>query len=372
MKRSILRIICFTSAFLIMSSCFEQEPIKIGFVSGLSGRRSELGVSSRNSVHMAIEELNANGGINGRSVQLIIKDNKSDPQTNMRVITELVDEGVVAIIGPSMSQMAETTMAATDQKNVLVFSPTISTDELSDKDDHFIRIMPAVSLQAIKTTEVILNDKINSAAVVYDSSNQKYSEPIYLLFKKTFTEKGGIITYVDNLKEGRNRNLLNMARKINKSSAESLVLITSGIDAAAICQQIRKLNKSIKFYGVYWTKTGSLVERGGRSVEGMTIVAAYEAKPRSARYVQFFSDYRERYKIDPRFNSIFAYEAALILIYGLKHSDKIDGESLKRTILNKSTFEGLEETLTLNRFGDVLRKDMAVVIENGKFKRKRE
>lgn len=372
MKRRSLRLICFISALLIISSCFKQEPIKIGFVSGLSGRRSELGVSSRNAAHMAIDKLNANGGINGRSVQLIIKDNKSDPQTNMRVITELVDEGVVAILGPSLSQMAETTMAATDQKNILVFSPTVSTDELTDKDDHFIRIMPAVSRQAIKATEVILNDKISSAAVVYDSSNQKYSEPIYQLFEKTFTEKGGTVTYVDNLKEGRNSNFLDMAQKINRSSAESLVLITSGIDAAAICQQVRKFNKLIKFYGVYWTKTGNIVERGGRSVEGMTIVAAYEAKPRSTRFIQFFSDYRERYKIDPLFNAIFAYEAVSILIYGLEHSDKMDGESLKHTILTKSTFEGLEETLTLNRFGDVLRKDMAVVIENGRFKRKGE
>ncbi len=372
MKPEILRGICIVSAFLTLGSCYKQDPIKIGFVSGLSGRHSELGVSSRNAVHLAIDQLNWSGGINGRNVELIIKDNKSDPQTNMRVITELVDDGVVAIIGPLLSQMAETTMAATNKKNILVFSPTISTDELSDKDDHFMRVMPAASRQAIKTTEVVLNDGISSAAVVYDSTNQKYSEPIYLLFKKTFTEKGGTITYLDDLKEGRNANFLSIARKINESAAESLVLITNGMDAAAICQQVRKFNKSIRFYGVYWTKTGNIIERGGRSVEGMTIVAAYESNPRSARYVRFFSDYSERYKRNPLFNSMFSYEAASILIYGLQHSDKLDGDSLKRTILNKSTFEGLEETLTLNRFGDVLRKDMAVVIENGRFIRKTE
>ena len=363
---------CLALLLPMLNSCFRDDPIKIGYVSGLTGRRSELGVSSRNSVQLAVEEANKAGGIDGRKIRLIVKDNKSDPKINRQVINALLADGVVAIVGPLMSRMAKTTIATTKNTNVLVISPTVSTDELSDLDDHFIRIIPAASRQAVLASKVVVEDNIKTAAVLYDSANRQYSEPIYLHFKKLFTEQGGKITYIDDFKSGRNSNFIDIADKTIQSGAKGLLLVLSGVDAAAVCQQIRKKNKAIKFYGVYWTKTGNIIERGGRSVEGMTFVSSYRSKQKTQRFKKFKAAYQDRYKTAPGFNSIFAYEATTVLLYGIRNSNRISGEQIKQAILKKATFAGLEEDFTLNRFGDVSRKDLVEIIKDGRFARESE
>jgi branched-chain amino acid transport system substrate-binding protein len=70
----------------------KKEPIKVGFVGGLTGRLSDLGSGGRNGVMLAVEEINNAGGISGRPVELITKDDKQDPEVAVKVDKELIDE----------------------------------------------------------------------------------------------------------------------------------------------------------------------------------------------------------------------------------------------------------------------------------------
>lgn len=169
--------------------------------------------------------------------------------------------------------------------------------------------------------------------------------------------------------EGRNTRFLALADKINDSKANALVIITRGIDAAAICQQIRKKNSTIQFYGAFWVRTGKIIETGGKSVEGMKIVTPYENKTKTISYNNFQKKYQQLYKTTSSFVGVYTYDAVKVLAYGLKNGSINNSQALKKTILKKSTFEGLEETFSIDRFGDVYRKTTIVEIRNGQFKR---
>ena len=135
-------IIAVLTAFFAWS-CTNSEPIKIVFVGGLTGKGSALGIEGRNGASLAVTLINENGGINGRKVQLITKDDKQNSGKAREVVQELLDEGVSAVIGHMTSTMSIAGSEKTNQNKVVMISPTTSTSELSGIDDYFFRVYPA-------------------------------------------------------------------------------------------------------------------------------------------------------------------------------------------------------------------------------------
>lgn len=350
-----------------MVSCSSEEPIKIGVVAGLSGRRSQFGVSSRNGVILAVENINKTGGINGRLVELIIKDNQNDVESNTKALKELIQEGAVAIVGPLMSKMAQSSLEATADSDILIISPTISTDEVKDLDDQFLRVMPVSSLESIKIAEATVKGGYRKAAVVYDSSNAAYSVPVYRLYRSTVEQNGIEVVFVHAMGEIEQVKFIKLAKAIIESGADALYMVTSGIDAAFLFQQIRKYNHEIKFFGSGWIRTGNIIEEGGTSVEGLTFVAPFERTVKSKAYLAFEKAYSTNFKTKPGFAAIYSYESAMVLFEVMKNNGSLKPKDIKSAIINKRTFEGLEETFTINKYGDAIRKNQLFSIKNGRF-----
>ncbi|HWT16306.1 MAG TPA: ABC transporter substrate-binding protein, partial [Patescibacteria group bacterium] len=91
----------------LVSGCGPREPVRVGFLGGLSGRVADLGESGRNGAQIAVEEVNRAGGIGGRQVELIVRDDAQNPEKAISAINELIGARVEAIVGPMTSAMAE-------------------------------------------------------------------------------------------------------------------------------------------------------------------------------------------------------------------------------------------------------------------------
>ena len=174
---------CFMSLFLIsliVFGCGDNEPIKIGFVAGITGRTSELGISERAGVMLAVAEVNASGGIKGRPIELIVKDDQNDTKTALEVDQELIERGVVAIIGHATSTMTKAVVPLVNQSKILMISPTASTTDLSGMDDFLIRITPLSDAEMSALAELANNRDIKTIAIIYDFSNKSLYQPITL------------------------------------------------------------------------------------------------------------------------------------------------------------------------------------------------
>ena len=125
---------------VVLGACKAEEPIRIGFLAGTSGRVADSGISGRDAALLAVEQYNQSGGIAGRRVQLIIKDDRQQPDIVRQRVRELIAEGVVAIIGPMTSDMAVAATPIADEAKVVLMSPTATTEALSGKDDYFLRV----------------------------------------------------------------------------------------------------------------------------------------------------------------------------------------------------------------------------------------
>lgn len=140
------RLLSITSLLFIvgLSACSSApKTITIGFSGTLTGTYASVGVVELYAVQMAIEEINETGGINGHEVVLEIRDDEADPIKAVAVDNELIDMGIDIIIGHSISIVALEAVENIEDKDVLMISPSIGTESLSNIDDLFIRNVPA-------------------------------------------------------------------------------------------------------------------------------------------------------------------------------------------------------------------------------------
>ena len=104
--RTLFLAIFLTTCLLLQTGCKDSEPIRIGFLGGMTTRAAGLSTSGRDGFQLAIEESNANGGINNRQVEGIIQDTRGHKETALQSVHSLVERKVAAIIGPMTSQTA--------------------------------------------------------------------------------------------------------------------------------------------------------------------------------------------------------------------------------------------------------------------------
>ncbi len=266
--------------------------------------------------------------------------------------------------------MIKATLDTSKNKGVLVISPTVSTTALENIDDHFIRLMPVASREAEKMASVVRDDGLKKLAVIYDTSNRAYTLPIFKTFSEKFTRHGGLITYANDMTEKSDHLFTRMAQDIINSGAQGVYFVASGIDAAFLCQQIRKRNSDIRFYASHWVKSGNIIEQGGKSVEDMVLVTPFEREKKSQAYLAFSNAHEQMFKTKPNFVAKYAFETAQVLFEGIRSSKKITVRQLKNAILSKKHFEGLEEPFTINEFGDAVRSNTIIVIKDGRFMRR--
>jgi branched-chain amino acid transport system substrate-binding protein len=132
-----------------------------------------------------------------------------------------------------------------------------------------------------------------------------------------------------------------------------------------ICQQLRALEPSRKIVMSEWASTERFLELAGTSSEGVVVAQFLDRNNTSQRYRDFLSAYRARFKQEPGFAGVAGYDAALVALEA--YSIRKPGESIKKTIIEKQTFQGVQQTLHIDRFGDADRKSFVTTIHGSHY-----
>ncbi|MBF0551923.1 MAG: ABC transporter substrate-binding protein [Deltaproteobacteria bacterium] len=366
----LLVLMVFYAAFCCVGTigAADMDPYRIGFVGGLTGRSSDLGIQGRNGAMLAVEEINQQGGINGRPLKLITKDDKQDPQTALKVDRELIDEKVIAIIGHMTSAMSEAAVPLMNQRKILMISPTTSTNKLTGIDDYFLRVIdPNTLLTNIGASYAFEKTGLRRVAAVYDLSNRTYSEEFIANFKSKFERLGGQVVSMVTFTAGPGIIFKNLVQEVLRTDPDGIIIAASAIDTAMICQHVRMTGSKIPIFISGWAQTPDLLHHGGPAVEG-AIGTMYQDLDSQARpFVAFKDKFKTRFGGDgPTFAAIFSYDAVMVLKESLYVNP--DPQQLKETILKQKTFQGLQGTFEIDSYGDARRKVFVITISNNRFK----
>lgn len=351
----------------IIAGCGEQETIKVGFVGSLSGRAAAVSQASRDGVILAIEDTNQAGGINGRQLELITYDDQHDKDKITEGINFLADAGAVAIIGPITSQMTVAAVPVANQRKIPLISPTTSTDALSGTKDHFFRTISACRINA-RNLATYAREELNvqRLAILKDLSNSAFTTPWQDCFKEKFIELGGhVVSEVNYTSMNQDFSFHALAEEIIESEPDSILTLASSIDAAMFSQQVYKHRQDIQLLGSDWAFSGELIRYGGKTVEEFTFTTNVNLEDNSPRFKNFKERFIKRFGAEPKFPSTLAYEATSVLFEAIRQNP--GAKNLSATLEKIGHIQGLQGTISLDHFGDIIRPTYINKVQDGGF-----
>jgi branched-chain amino acid transport system substrate-binding protein len=314
-----------------------------------------------------VEQCNEQDGINGRRVTLIIKDDRQDAKTAVQAVQELIAAKVAAIVGPLVSNMATVVVPYLNEAQLTTVAPTVTTPQLSGRDDHFFRVCITAREHASRSARYQIDSgDMRRVSVVYDGGNRTFSENWLADFTKPFVAGGGkILTAIEyTAKDGRS--FSDIARALLAADPDGILIIANPMDSGLLCQQIRQSDSSIKITLSNWGASQRLLEMGGNAVEGVTLPIAFDWDSPSPPYRTFRRKYLERYQREPGFAGFYAYDAVQVVLTALKASEL--QKPLKAVLLSIGEFDGLQGRIRFDAYGDVAPARASIrIVRNRKF-----
>jgi len=350
MKQKIA-IISIILLLLFFVGCQKRDSIKIGFVGPLTGNYSSVGISSRNAINLAFEQFNLKGGLEGRPIELIVRDNKSKPKSSLAIVNELINEGITVIFGPTTSSSATELQSFYQREDLIFISSTVSSTLFDSIDDNHFRFI-SVKDRGEKVANYLIENNILKLLIVNDSTNEKLASTYIDDFMPRYSMQGGeminIITYVPE----ENSAYGEIADEIIDEQPDGVIFLGDERNTALLCQQLQK--REFETFLFTNAMTTSLSTHGGSSVEGMKMLTTFDSESEDRFYLQIKEEYEKRYSMEINFSVKRSYEASITFLDALKRDPEMT--NLKASLLNRNQYPGLQGNLVMDRFGDVKRE----------------
>lgn len=347
-----------------------QGPIVFGFSGQLTGRYSDLGVQGRNGATLAVEHVNASGGILGRRLDLLAMDDRNTPEGALAADKALIEAGASAIIGHMTSSQTMAAVPLANETRTVLFSPTTSTPYLSGIEDYFFRNCPTPVSAARTLAEHALraSDRQPRLAIVCDRLNVQYVEPYAAAFSQRLTELGASVEMHMAEEFSDSSKYAVIADTLSERRIDAALFIASARDTAALAQHVARIRPPVRLMSSDWASTEALLRHAGHHADGMTIAVSNPVDTGTPAYQQFAGDFSARFGVQPTFAAVRSYEAVLILAEALRRCGGSPA-GLPAALATIRDHPALSGPLSLDRFGDVESRDVLMRIENGRFAR---
>jgi branched-chain amino acid transport system substrate-binding protein len=339
-------------------------PIKIGFIAPLTGDAASIGESMRNAVMIAVDEVNAAGGINGRPVEMIYEDGKCGTAAADAAQKLINVDGVHYILGGACS--GETLAAApiAERRKVILLSAVSSSPEITTAGDYIFRNFASDASSGDKIAQIITAKGYTTVAVIAEQTD--YSQALKKVFEQKYASLGGSIVASEGYST-TNKDFRTLIAKVKASDAQALYLIPqTPATGEILLQQIKSSGLSLPKFSNELVTTASFLKSG--ISEGI-IYAEVGFDKEAPASKNFFDTYLARFNsIDANTPPVYLasqYDAAKILFEQIaKQGD--DVEKVKQGLYGIKGRVGAASTVTMDSNGDAILEYVLKVIKNGK------
>src|SRR5882724_11169736 len=306
------------------------QVIKVGEFASLSGKEATFGISSHEGTLLAIEELNAGGGVLGRKLQLITEDDLSKAGEPATVVNKLIDrDGVMAILGEVASSRSLEAAPICQQDKIPMISPSSTNPKVTETGDFIFRVCFIDPFQGTVMANFARKTlKLQNVAVLTDVKSD-YSKGLAKYFKEVFTKAGGQVTAELDF-NGGDKDFKAQLTAIKGSSPDAVFVPAYYTDVALICIQAKQLGLSVPLFGGDGWESDQLVKIGKDAVEGNYFSTHYAADTATEKAKNFASAYKKRFQgKTPDSMAALGYDSALILADAIKRAGSTEGSKIR-------------------------------------------
>lgn len=361
------------------SSKKDADKYYIGGIGPTTGATAIYGTAVKNGAQIAVDEINAAGGINGKQIEYRFEDDQNDAEKAVNAYNTLKDWGMQMLVGTTTTAPCIAVAGKTASDNVFQITPSASSPSvLSSGNGNVFQVCFTDPNQGVASAQYIAENKLaTKIGIIYDSSDV-YSSGIEEKFEAEAKTQGLNIVSKAAFTADSKTDFGTQLQKAKDAGADLLFLPIYYQEASIILKQADTMGYKPKFFGVDGMDGILTVENfDTKLAEDVMLLTPFAADAKDKTVQNFVKTYKEKYKDTPNqfaadsYDAVYALKAAIEeskATTDMSASDMCDALKGAMTKIKMQGLTGGEDGLTWNESGEVTKSPKAVIIKNGAYK----
>ncbi|HRW12435.1 MAG TPA: ABC transporter substrate-binding protein [Syntrophomonas sp.] len=377
-RKKIALLICVMMLGTLLAGCAggqsgektaEGDTIKLGFLGAKTGSVANYGLPGEKGMKMAIEEINAKGGVLGKQLEGIYEDNKGESSEIANIATKYITQDkVVAMVGDPCTGLTKVAADIAQKSKIVIFSAGATGEGVVEIGDYVFRNTLLDKFAAPAVVDWMINKQGWKNIAVITSMNNGYSTALTPVFKEAIQAKGGKIVLEDSVNDGET-DFTAQVTKLKNANADVLVFTGYYTEAALIMNEVQKKGLDIKLVGGDGLYGQDLAKLGQSAVEEKVILyCGFSSDQPSPETEKFITAYQAKYNEDPDMFSAQYYDAVMILAKAMEEAQSTDPSVFKEKLAQLKDYPGVSGKTTIREDREPLKSPVFLLtIKDGKF-----
>lgn len=347
-KRTVLMIV--VSLFMGLAACTRKNTneIVIGHFGSMTGGAATFGQSTDMGIRMAIDEINAAGGVHGKKLKLITFDTQSKNEEASTVVTRLItQEKVVAILGEVASSRSLAAAPIAQSNKIPMISPSSTNPKVTEVGDYIFRVCFIDPFQGTVMAKFAHeNLKAKKVAILRDVKSD-YSVGLADFFKKGFLERNGEVVADLSYQEG-DIDFKAQLTQIRAKGVDAIFVPGYYTEVGLIARQAKQLGIKAPLLGGDGWDSSKLSEIGQEAINGSYFSNHYSTDSSDPAVQAFITKFKETFKETPDGLAALGYDSAKVLAEAMKRTKDMSSQQIRDEIAKTANFAGVTGLITLD------------------------
>ena len=348
------------------------DTIKVGINCELSGAVASYGDNARNGALIAIEEINKAGGVLGKQLEPLVRDNQSKTDEAMNVSAALVDEGMVAQIGPLTSGAVAGSTPVMMENQIPLIAPAatannVTVDEKADKvRDYIFRMCYRDSDQGQRMADFAIDTLKVKNAAIFGSTSDDYAKGLAKYFQEEFESKGGTIVAVEGFMNG-DKEFRGPLTKIRGKNPEFIYVPGYYTEVSVLIKQARDLGLSVPIGGGDgWDSPDMVKVAGAEALNNTYFTNHYSVEDPDPAIQSFVEAYQAKHKKAPDSFAALGYDSVKLLADAITRADSADPVKIKEALEKTQDFTGITGKMSIDEQHNPVKNIVVIEYKDGK------
>ena len=340
--------------------------IVVGEVAAMTGGTATFGTSSHAGTQMAVDEINASGGLLGKKVKLITEDDQSKQGEAGTVAKKLISrDKIIALLGEVASGKSLEMGPICQKAGVPMISPASTNPKVTEVGDFVFRVCFIDPFQGTVMGKFAMSRNWKKVAVLTDTK-QDYSVGLSQFFKQYFAKNGGTIVSEQSYGSG-DKDFKAQLTAIKPSAPDAIFASGYYNEVGLIAIQARELGITAPLLGGDGWDSPSLVQVAGKAIEGSFFSNHFSNEDTSPRIQEFVKKFKDKNGKIPDAMAALGYDSAMILADAIKRAGTTDGKALRDAIAQTKDYNGITGKISLDEKRNASKSAVVLTIKDGKF-----
>ncbi len=345
------------------------DTIRIGEFASLTGKEAAFGQSSHKGTLLAIEELNAGGGLLGKQIEFIYEDNRSTPGESATIAKKLITrDKVVALLGEVASGRSLEAAPIAQANQVPMISPSSTNPKVTETGDYIFRVCFTDPFQGKLLAEFAARTLKSRRVAIFADVSAPYSMGLAQYFREPFVANGGQVV-AEQKYTGGDKDFKAQLTAIKAQNPDAIAVPGYYTDVGLIVAQARQLGIKVPMFGGDGWEAPELIQIAGSALEDTYYSTHFSPENSDPLVQKFVAAFKAKFSGEtPDAMAALGYDSAMVLADAIRRAGSTEGPKLRDAIAATQGYVGVTGATTLDAQRNASKPAVIITVKDGKFK----